>query len=94
MVTILILFQFSNISANYASNSMQNPNAEPKVSISANQTLLDDVLEMPENFNTAIIGSPRNQEANIAEEWCLYTKRTYRRFMNLREFSKVYLKFI
>lgn len=58
MVTILILFQFSNISANYASNSMQNPNAEPKVSISANQTLLDDVLEMPENFNTAIIGSP------------------------------------
>ena len=93
MVTILILFQFSNISANYASNSMQNPNAEPKVSISANQTLLDDVLEMPENFNTAIIGSPRNQEANIAEEWCLYTKRTYRRFMNLREFSKVYSRY-
>ena len=93
MITILILFQFSNISANYASKSMQNPNAESEVSISSRQALLDNALDMPENFNTAIIGSPRNQEANIAEEWCLYTKRTYHRFMNLREFSEVYSRY-
>ena len=48
MITILILFQFSNISANYASKSMQNPNAESEVSISSRQALLDNALDMPE----------------------------------------------
>lgn len=86
MITILLLFQFSNISANYVSKSMYNQNAEEHVSISSTQILDREVLELPENYNTAIIGSPRNQEANIAEEWCIYTKRTYQRFMNLREF--------
>jgi hypothetical protein len=65
---------------------MYNQNAEEHVSISSTQILDREVLELPENYNTAIIGSPRNQEANIAEEWCIYTKRTYQRFMNLREF--------
>ena len=50
MITILILFQFSNISANYASKSMQNPNAESEVSISSRQALLDNALDMPEEL--------------------------------------------
>lgn len=93
MITILILFQFSNISAIYTSQAMHNKIAETEIEITADQTIQSRELISPNTYTTAIIGSSSNQEANIAEEWCIYTKRTYHRFSSLTEFSDNYSRY-
>lgn len=87
MITILILFQFSNISAIYTSQAMKNKNAEKDVTITLSDTIQAANLISPASYSTALIGSKVNCETNIAQEWCVYTKRSYCRFTSLRDFS-------
>ena len=70
MITILLLFQFSNISANYVSKSMYNQNAEEHVSISSTQILDREVLELPENYNTTEQGGDYWKPAQPGSEHC------------------------
>lgn len=93
MIAILVLFQFSNLSAIYTSQAMQNKNAETEIKITADQTIQSKDLTSPTAYTTAIIGSSSNVEANLAEEWCIYTKRSYYRFSSLTEFSDNYSRY-
>ena len=86
MIAILILFQFSNLSAIYTSEAMQNKNADQNVMITKEQTIQKEDLQQDSTYTTAVIGKFTYKEANIAEEWCLYTKRTYHRFDTLEDF--------
>lgn len=88
MIAILILFQFSNLSAIYTSEAMKNKNAEKELQITAEQTVQKENLKNEANYSTAIVGKFTYTEANIAEEWCLYTKRTYSRFDTLEAFME------
>lgn len=87
MITILILFQFSNLSAIYTSEAMKNKNAEKDILMTANDTTQKEDLLTRTSYSTAIIGSTVNRESNLALEWCIYTKRTYYRFSSFDEFS-------
>lgn len=87
MITVLILFQFSNLSAIYTSEAMNNKNAAGEIEITADKTIQSDTLKVDTAYSTAIIGDISDREANIAEEWCTYTKRSYNRFANLEEYS-------
>lgn len=86
MIAILILFQFSNLSAIYTSEAMKNKNAEKEIEITADKTIQSNDLMQETTYTTAVIGKFTYEEANIAEEWCLYTKRTYNRFDTLDAF--------
>lgn len=88
MIAILILFQFSNLSAIYTSEAMKNKEAEKEIQITAEQTIQKEDLKKDATYSTAIVGKFTYTEANIAEEWCLYTKRTYNRFDTLEAFSE------
>jgi len=87
MIAILILFQFSNLSAIYTSEAMKNKNAEKDVLLTVNDTTQKEDLLTRSSYSTAIIGSTVNRESNLALEWCIYTKRTFYRFSSLEEFS-------
>lgn len=87
MITILILFQFSNLSATYTSEAMKNKNAEKDITLTVNDTIQKENLQTRSSYSTAIIGSPVNRESNLALEWCVYTKRSFYRFSSLDEFS-------
>lgn len=87
MITILILFQFSNLSAIYTSQAMKNKNAEQNITITENDTIQAQNLFSSASYSTALIGSKSNRETNIAQEWCIYTKRTFCRFPSLASFS-------
>ncbi len=86
MIAILILFQFSNLSAIYASQAMKNANALQDVSITVNKTVQASNLLSTSSYTTALVGSKSNQETIIAEEWCVYTKQPYYRFPSLDAF--------
>lgn len=88
MIAILILFQFSNVSVIYTSEASINKYADTDITITASQTVQSEDLESKTAYSTAIIGNYSNHEANIAEEWCIYTKRTYYRFDSLEEYSE------
>ena len=85
MIAILVLFQFSNISAIYASQAMKNANAEQDITITSNKTIQASKLHSPSTYETALIGGKNNWETMIAEEWCIYTKQRYYRFPSLRD---------
>lgn len=87
MITILILFQFSNLSAIYTSEAMKNKNAEKDITLTADDTVQKEDLTTRSSYSTAIIGSPVNRESNLALEWCIYAKRTFYRFSSLDDFS-------
>lgn len=85
MIATLVLFQFSNISAIYASQAMKNANAEQDITITSNKTIQASKLHSPSTYETALIGGKNNRETMIAEEWCIYTKQRYYRFPSLRD---------
>lgn len=85
MIAILVLFQFSNISAIYASQAMRNANAEQDITITSNKTIQASKLHSPSDYETALIGGKNNLETVIAEEWCIYTKHIYYRFPSLND---------
>lgn len=87
MITVLILFQFSNISTIYTSEAMKNKTAEKDITLTANDTTQKEDLLTRSSYSTAIIGSTVNRESNLALEWCVYTKRSFYRFSSFEEFS-------
>lgn len=86
MLTVLFLFQFTNLSILYTSKATTNPNAETEVEITASQTIQSEQLESQTAYTTAIIGASSDAGTRLAEEWCTYQKRTYCRFEHLEDF--------
>ena len=76
MIAILVLFQFSNISAIYASQAMKNANAEQDITITSNKTIQASKLHSPSTYETALIGGKNNWETMIAEECFIYSFRS------------------
>lgn len=86
MLAILFLFQFSNLSVLYTSKATINHVAEKDIKIYAQDSIHEKTLRDDLMYETAIIGTKNNFEADLAVEWCVYQKRTYTRFDNLQEF--------
>lgn len=86
MLTILFLFQFSNISVLYTSKATINHFAEEDVTIYAQNSVQETTLQNDFDYSVAIIGNENNYESNLCVEWCIYQKKAYARFDDLQEF--------
>lgn len=87
MIAILILFQFSNLSAIYTSQAMHNKYASQGEPLKRSQTTTEESLRAPLTYTTALIGNAEQSEIMIAKEWCVYLKRTYNLYPSLTDFS-------
>ena len=86
MLTILFLFQFSNLSSMYTSRATNNNSQQQTEYLHANETVQHTDLMSTSSYTTAIIGDDLNIETSIAKEWCVYVKRTYCEYKDLQTF--------
>lgn len=88
MLTILILFQFSNLSAIYTSQAMQNKYASQTTNtVTEAQTITEESLCSQLTYTTALIGTDKQYETALGKEWCVYLKRSYNIYPTLSDFS-------
>lgn len=92
MLAILFLFQFSNIAVQYTSRATTNEAPAPGERLTVSETIQKDDLTLRSTYTTAIIGSDISDQAAIAEEWCVYSKRTFRRFDTLEDYDDHFSK--
>lgn len=87
MITILFLFQFSNIAAKYTTRATTNEAPVTNQKLTAAKTIQAEDLKRKSSYTTAIIGKKNSNEVLMATEWCVYVKRTYSQFSSLTDFD-------